>query len=53
MFVPAFVVRATREEQAKVAQDTRLSASTRKYLLLELKMLESAFLSNTPASFKE
>jgi hypothetical protein len=32
MFVPAFVVRAAMEEQAKVAQDTRLSASTRKYL---------------------
>ncbi len=53
MFVPAFVVRATREEQAKVAQDTRLSPSTRKYLLLQLKMLESAFLSNTPANSKE
>jgi hypothetical protein len=43
MFVPAFVVRAAREEQAKVAQDTRLSASTRKYLLAELKQLEQAF----------
>ena len=53
MFVPAFVVRASREEQAKVAQDTRLSPSTRKYLLLQLKMLERAFLSNTPASSKE
>jgi hypothetical protein len=53
MFVPAFVVRASREEQAKVAQDTRLSPSTRKYLLLQLKMLESAFLSNTPAISKE
>jgi hypothetical protein len=43
MFVPAFVVRAVREEQAKVAQDTRLSPSTRKYLLIELDMLESEF----------
>lgn len=43
MFVPAFMVRAAREEQAKVAQDTRLSASTRKYLLAELKQLEQAF----------
>ncbi len=43
MFVPAFVVRAVREEQAKVSEDTRLSASTRKYLLAELKLLEEAF----------
>ncbi|MBP7689362.1 MAG: hypothetical protein KA765_15710 [Thermoflexales bacterium] len=43
MFVPAFVVRAAREEQAKVSEDTRLSTSTRKYLLAELKMLEDAF----------
>ncbi len=43
MFVPAFVVRAAREEQAKVAQDTRFSASTRKHLLAELQMLEEAF----------
>jgi hypothetical protein len=43
MFVPAFVVRAARERQAKVAQDTRLSHSTRKYVLAELKMLETAF----------
>jgi hypothetical protein len=43
MFVPAFVVRSVRDEQAKVAQDTRLSPSTRKYLLLELSTLEDAF----------
>jgi hypothetical protein len=43
MFVAAFVVRAAAEEQAKVAQDTRLSPSTRKYLLQELKALEAAF----------
>lgn len=43
MFVPAFVVRAAHEEIAKVAQDTRLSPSTRKYLLMELKSLASAF----------
>jgi hypothetical protein len=43
MFVPAFVVRAARQEQAKVAQDTRLSPSIRKHLLGELRILESAF----------
>lgn len=43
MFVPAFVVRAARMEQAKVAQDTRLNPSTRKYLLFELKTMEQAF----------
>jgi hypothetical protein len=43
MFVPAFVVRSAREEQVKVAQDTRLSPSTRKYLLQELMHLEEAF----------
>ncbi len=43
MFVPAFVVRAASEEQAKVAQDTRLNPSTRKHLLAELGLLERAF----------
>ena len=43
MFVPAFVVRAVREESAKIAQDTRLSPSTRKHLLGELRFLEAAF----------
>lgn len=43
MFIPAFVVRASEQEQAKVAQDTRLSTSTRKHLLLELHELEVAF----------
>jgi hypothetical protein len=45
MFVPAFVVRAARLEQAKVAQDTRLSPSTRNHLLAELRSLEQAFLN--------
>jgi hypothetical protein len=45
MFVPAFVVRAARDEQAKVAQDTRFSPSTRKHLMLELQMLADAFAS--------
>lgn len=45
MFVPAFVVRAAREERAKVAQDTRFSPSTRKHLMVELQMLEDAFAS--------
>ena len=43
MFVPAFVVRASHHEQAKVAQDTRLSPSTRNHLLNLLEMLENAF----------
>jgi hypothetical protein len=45
MFVPAFIVRASRGEQAKVAQDTRLNASTRKHLLAQLKALETVFQS--------
>jgi hypothetical protein len=45
MFVPAFVVRAARGEQAKVAQDTRLNSSTRRHLLAQLKALETAFQS--------
>jgi len=44
MFVPAFVVRAAREQEAKIAQDTRLSQSTRKHLLAELAALEKAFI---------
>jgi len=43
LFVPAFVVQAAREEQVKVAQDTRLSPSTRKYLLEDLQAFEEAF----------
>lgn len=43
MFVPAFVVRAAREEAAKRVQDTRFNASTRKHMLAGLKMLENAF----------
>jgi hypothetical protein len=43
MFVPAFVVRAAQEEAVKVAQDTRLSASTRNHILAELCVLENAF----------
>ena len=43
MFVPAFVVRAARDEAVKVAQDTRLSPSTRKHLLAELNLLEESF----------
>ncbi|MEM5773455.1 MAG: hypothetical protein AAGU05_00530 [Anaerolineaceae bacterium] len=44
MFLSAFVVRASRHEQVKVAQDTRLSPSTRNHLLNEFEMLETAFL---------
>lgn len=47
MFIPAFVVRAAHLEQAKVGQDTRLSLSTRKHLLVELKVLEEAFKSGS------
>jgi hypothetical protein len=43
MFKSIFVVRAARIEHAKVSQDTRLSPSTRKNLLRELDMLETAF----------
>jgi hypothetical protein len=43
MFVPALVVRAARQEQVKVAQDTRLSPPTRRHLLAELRTLEIAF----------
>jgi hypothetical protein len=43
MFVPAFVVRAAREESAKVAQDTRLDPATRRHLIDELGLLERAF----------
>lgn len=43
MFVPAFVVRAVRQEQVKVAQDTRLNPSTRRHLLAELEMMGQAF----------
>ncbi len=50
MFVPAFVVRAAREEQVKVAQDTRLSHSTRVHLLSELEALEQAFEHSTARS---
>jgi len=43
MFVPAFVVRAARDEAAKIAQDTRLDPSTRRHLVEELALLERAF----------
>jgi hypothetical protein len=43
MFVPAFVVRAALDEQAKIAQDTRFSQSTRRHLMAELQRLGVAF----------
>jgi hypothetical protein len=43
MFIPAFVVRAARQEAVKVSQDTRLSQSTRKHLLHLLDLFEQAF----------
>ena len=47
MFVPAFVVRAVRQEEVKVSQDTRYNPSTRKHFLCLLDMLEQAFESET------
>ena len=52
MFVPAFVVRAARAEQAKVADDTRLSISTRKHLIQELGMLAAAFDDGAGVEFR-
>lgn len=46
LFVPAFVVIASRMEQIKVEHDPELSPSTRKHLLEELKFLELAFERN-------
>jgi hypothetical protein len=43
MFVPAFIIRAVRQEEAKVSQDTRYNPSTRKHLLYLLELLEQAF----------
>lgn len=43
MFVPAFVVRAVRQEEMKVSQDTRYNPSTRNHLLHLLELLEQAF----------
>lgn len=43
MFVPAFVVRAVVEEQAKIIQDTRFNNSTRNHLVSELQVLGKAF----------
>jgi hypothetical protein len=43
MFVPAFIVRAVRQEEVKVSQDTRFNLSTRKHLLYLLELLEQAF----------
>jgi hypothetical protein len=43
MFVPAFIVRAVRQEEVKVSQDTRYNPSTRKHLLYLLDLLERAF----------
>jgi hypothetical protein len=44
MFVPAFVVLAVRAQAARVAQDMRLSQSTRRQILMEFGMFEKAFL---------
>jgi hypothetical protein len=44
MFIPAFVVLAVRAEAVKVAQDTSLSQSTRRHLLVALSTLEERYL---------
>lgn len=43
MFVPAFLVLAICEAQAKVTRYNQMSPSTRQHLLAELKSLEKAF----------
>lgn len=43
LFIPAFVLRACREEMAKVEQDTRLNRSTRNHLLQSLELIQKAF----------
>jgi hypothetical protein len=43
LFAPAFVVLAVRKEQACVGLDTHINRSTRRHLLDELQMLETAF----------
>jgi hypothetical protein len=43
MFIPAFVVRAVRQEQIKVSQDTRYNPSTCRHLLHLLGLFEPAF----------
>ena len=48
MFVPAFVVRAVRQEAMKVSQDTRYNPSTRKHLLHLLELFEKAFETVNP-----
>lgn len=43
MFLSAFVVRAVRQEEVKVSQDTRYNPSTRKHLIYLLDLFEQAF----------
>jgi len=42
-FTPAFVVRAARQVQVRIAQNFGLSPSTRKHLIINLRVLENAF----------
>jgi len=49
IFVPAFLVRAVRLEVAKVAHSMSINASTRRHLLAELAMLETAFIHVSPS----
>jgi hypothetical protein len=44
MFIPAFAVLAAREQQIKVAGNTRLSYSTRRHLLAALQDFELEFI---------
>lgn len=49
MFIPAFVVRATKEEMAKIQQDTRLNASTKRQLINQLQNLQKHFVHRKAA----
>jgi hypothetical protein len=50
MYVAALGLRAVQDEQAKVAQDTRVSSATRDHLLEELEMLLQAFRRPAPVA---
>jgi hypothetical protein len=45
MFLPAFVVLASRKEASLIARDPRLNSSTRRHLLSLMAIFEQAFLT--------
>jgi hypothetical protein len=49
-FIPGFVVLAARREQERVFRNPAFNFGTRKYLLIQLDILEQAFTSNDPLS---